>query len=221
LHTLVIEDIPEVVVQAMLHFIASPWEDIADFFHYNTSQTSGPEVGINYWELHLRLMEASVKYLIPDLTIACVNGLERDDLFNGLDFMTRHDGLNSRTLMGEMLHQLFAQEDRACEKASKNKEGSRRGRFLDVITGLWVTAVDNVGSNQWLKVDQAIRGSGEAARQLQKNVRELYEAYPLSEDFHEETLESQKQEYEEVVMDEDGIWMLRMKSDALKIRSKL
>lgn len=43
----------------------------------------------------------------------------------------------------------------------------------------------------------------------------------MSEDFHEETLESLKQKYEEVVMDEDGIWVLRMKSDALKIRSKL
>jgi hypothetical protein len=147
LHTLVIEDTPEVVVQAMLRFIASPWEGIADFFHYNAGQISRPDVGIEYWELHLRLMEASVKYLIPDLTIACVNGLERDDLFNDLDFMRRHDGPNSRTLMGEMLHQLFAQEDRACEKASENKEGKGMGRFLDVITGLWVTVVDNVGSN--------------------------------------------------------------------------
>jgi hypothetical protein len=210
---LVIEDTRQVIVLTMMHFIHFHYIPHCQPLHGPTCCGAVEGVAANQqehiprihiWAFYFELWTAAYTY-------------DMRHLFNGLDVLSTQHGTNGRTLMGQMLHDLS------------------NWHLSTISTGLVCSESDGlteVLEVHVLKIVALLKRTDEGPAQLRKDILNLYEASAAYEfkrglfvsrfrEDHQLVLEEMKEEYEEVVQDQDGIWTLQIKPDALKVASKL
>ena len=176
---------------------------------------------MHLWEYYFELLVAALRYEMRHLKETCKEVLIKgDDIFNGLDILSTH-GSNGRTIMGQMLHDLYSWYNRC---------------LTEMVICDINPLLDDILQSRMPKLLDLLKRTDDGTAQLRKDILDLYEASAAYEattpygtgmllrrfrEDHQWVLEEMKEKDEEVVQDQDGIWTLQIKPDALKVASKL
>jgi hypothetical protein len=174
---------------------------------YDAAEDRGWNDPFQFWEYHLLLLEAAFRYDVPTLKEVCIKILTTNDIFPGSN-ITDIYAPTGRTLISEFLHRLYSSFD-SCKPSEVS------GRFG------WIKTLREIILTQLPRLSQPLLGGDAASRLLRADIRELYGESSSFAYHHMIVLKDEMETYEEVTRDQDGIWKVQLKPDALKLPSKL
>jgi hypothetical protein len=183
----------------------------------DASTKTAPTLRMPCWSFYLSVLEAAMRYDIDELQTICDKALLEIDIFGSPPAISIHYP-TGRTHICIMLYQLYIWTARCSEQETMYFD---EGPLTDILR------------IQVPKMVDLLKNTDDGASQLRKDILYLYEKtdaladevggsfWRFRED-HQYALEKTKKlDYEEVVQDQDGIWTLQIKPDALKVASKL
>ena len=203
------------------HAVPFPWVrnglDIWYLGEQDAPTKTAPRLLMTYWSFYLGVLEASMRYGINELSDTCWKALLEIDIFSHPHALsTRHP--SGRTMVGFMLHELYMWTARCVEHGLIRFD---EGPLTEILR------------MQVPKMVDLLKRTDDGVSQLRKDILHLYRMsdaradevggsfWRFREDHRHALEETKKLDYEEVVQDQDGIWTLQIKPDALEVASKL